>query len=468
MGALRFRLFGIPVVVTPSFWFLTLFLQFSELGHPERLAMWVGVVFSGVLLHELGHAVVVRAFGFSPSIELYGMGGLTAWSMTKGTAPSPWKRLAVSLAGPLAGIAFGLGTLGIALGSGMSFDGIWSRATHAEYLVASVLWVNAGWGLLNLIPVYPLDGGQVMASLFDLVSPGNGRTWALRVTVGIGGVVCLLALYAHATFGAAMAAYFVFQAVMGLRGQGAAGAESALTARLAQARAALDARDFPTARVLAEGVRSEAKTSAVQLQAIELLAWTAVATQDYARAAELLGAYPEGAEVDPLLSGIVDFENGHFENAVAAFAREFSRRPGAEVAARLCEALLRAHEWDRLFEAMSEPRIDGLLTDDVYAALVSEAHGESGYRASAKLGERLFARTQSGRDAFNVACSLARAEQLDDALSWLRRANAAGGLTRALLEADEDLGALRRRFDWAGFVAEVPEAPPAGAEPRGA
>jgi len=300
------------------------------------------------------------------------------------------------------------------------------------------------------------------------VSPGNGRTWALRVTVGIGSIVCLFALYAHATFGAAMAGYFVFQAVMGLRGQGAAGAESALAARLAQARAALDARDFATARVLAEGVRSEAKTSAVHLQAIELLAWTAVATQDYARAAELLGASPDGVEIDPLLSGIVDFENGHFENAVAAFAREFSRRPGAEVAARLCEALLRAHEWERLLEAMSEPRIDGLLTDDVYAALVSEAHGEAGYRASAKLGERLFARTQSGRDAFNVACSLARAEQLDDALSWLRRANAAGGLTRALLEADEDLGALRRRFDWAGFVAEVPEAAPVDAEPRGA
>jgi Zn-dependent protease len=467
MGALRFRLFGIPVAVTPSFWFLTLFLQFSELARPERLAIWAGVVFSGVLLHELGHALVIRAFGFAPSIELYGMGGLTAWSMPTGNAPGPWKRLAVSLAGPFAGIALGFGTLFLAVSSGMSLEGIWARGTHAEYLVSSVVWVNAGWGLLNLIPVYPLDGGQVMASLFDLVTPGNGRVWALRVTVGIGSLVCLLALRANAMFGAAMAAYFVFQAVMSLRGAGQAGADSALIAQLAKARTALEARDLVTARVLAEAVRTESKTGAVQLQAIELLAWTAVAAQDFERAAELLAAIPEGVAIDSLLSGIVDFENGHFENAIVAFAREFSRSPGAEVAARLCEALLRAHQWERLLATMAEPRVDNLLTDDVYAALVAETHHEAGYRASAALGERLFARTKSGRDAFNVACSLARADQLDDALAWLRRSNAAGGLTRALLDSDEDLAALRRRFDWATFVAEVPDGVTTEAAPRG-
>lgn len=468
MGALRFRLFGIPVAVGHGFWFLTLFLQFEELARPQRFAIWVAVVFTGVLLHELGHALVIRAFGFAPSIELYGMGGLTAWSTATGTAPGPWKRLAVSLAGPFAGIACGFGTLFLALASGMPFEAIMMRTGYAEYLVYSVLWVNAGWGILNLIPVYPLDGGQVMASLFDMFMPGSGRIWALRVTVLIGSLVCAFALYAGQVWGAAIAGYFVFQAVMALRGNLGSGADSALVARLAAARKALDARDFVSARVLAEAVRAESKTRAVQTQATELLAWTAVATQDYARAAELLAAFPDGAEIDPLLSGIVDFENGHFDNAVAAFTREFSRRPGAEVAARLCEALLRAHQWERLLETMTEPRVDKLLSDDVYAALVAEAHNEGGYRASAKLGELLFARTKTGRDAFNVACSLARADQLDDALTWLRRGIAAGGLTRAMLDEDEDLAALRRRFDWATFIAQVPATPSADAEPRGA
>jgi len=467
MGALRFRLFGIPVSVSHSFWFLALFLQFSEISRPQRFAIWVGVVFTGVLLHEFGHALVIRAFGFAPSVELYGMGGLTAWSTAQGNAPGPWKRLVVSLAGPVAGITFGFGTLFVALASGMSFEGIMSRGSYAEYLVYSVAWVNAGWGLLNLIPVYPLDGGQVMASLFDMVTPGNGRVWALRVTVVLGSLVCLLALYARQPFGGFIAAYFVFQAVMGLRGGVGGGADSSLVARLAAARKALDARDFVSARVIAESVRNESKTRAVQLQASELLAWTAVATQDFARAAQLLAAFPEGAEIDPLLSGIVDFENGHYENAAAAFTRELARRPGAEVAARLCEALLRAHQWQRLLETMADPNVDKLLTDDVYAALVSETHEATGYRASASLGERLFARTKRGRDAFNVACSLTRAEQLDDAFTWLRRAVAAGDVTRQMLD-DDDLAALRRRIDWPALVAQAPDTAPAEAEPRGA
>ena len=461
MGALQFRLFGIPVAVTPSFWFLTLFLQMSELARPARFATWVGVVFTGVLLHEFGHAFVIRAFGFAPSIELYGMGGLTAWSTSQGNAPGPWKRLAISLAGPFAGIAFGVGTYVVAVALGISSAGIWVRGTHAEYLVYSILWVNAGWGILNLIPVYPLDGGQVMASVFDMFTPGNGRVWALRVTVLIGSVVALLALYAGMHLPAAMAAYFVFQAVMGLRGNTATGVDRALVARLAAARKALDAGDLVGARVLAEAVRNEAKTRPLQTQAIELLAWTAIGAQDYARAAELLGAFPEGAEVDPLLSGIVDFENGHYENAAVAFTREFARRPGPEVAARLCEALLRTHQWDRLIATMTDPNVEKLLSADVYAALVGEAHGEAGYRASATLGQRLFERTKMGRDAFNVACSLARAEQLDEAFTWLRRALIAGGLTRPMLDEDEDLAELRRRSDWAPLAAQAPEALPA-------
>ena len=468
MGALRFRLFGIPVSVSHSFWFLTLFLQFSELARPQRFAIWVGVVFTGVLLHEFGHALVIRAFGFAPSVELYGMGGLTAWSTAQGNAPGPWKRLVVSLAGPFAGIAFGFGTLFVAMASGMSFDGIMSRGSYAEYLVYSVTWVNAGWGLLNLIPVYPLDGGQVMASLFDMVTPGNGRVWALRVTVLLGSLVCLFALYARQPFGGLIAAYFVFQAIMGLRGGMGGSADSSLVARLAAARKALDARDFVGARVLAEAVRTESKTRAVQLQASELLAWIAVATQDFARAAQLLAAFPDGAEIDPLLSGIVDFENGHYENAAAAFTREMTRRPGPEVAARLCEALLRAHQWQRLLETMTDPKIDKLLTDEIYAALVSETHEATGYRASASLGERLFTRTKLGRDAFNVACSLARAEQLDDAFTWLRRAVAAGGVTREMLDGDDDLAVLRRRSDWTALVAQAPEDAAVEAEPRGA
>ncbi len=256
-----------------------------------------------------------------------------------------------------------------------------------------------------------------------------------------------------------MAAFFVFQAVMGLRAEGKRGAEARLLERLAAARAVLDAGDLERARVLGEGVRAEARTPVVTASALELLAWIAVAAHDHGRAAQLLASLPEGFEADPLLGGIVDFEHGHYEHAAAAFTRELAARPAPEVAARLCEALARGRWWDRLLAAMTDPRVEALLPDSAYAALVAETHGEGGFDAAAVLGERLFGRTGTARDAFNVACSLARTGRADDAFGWLARAAGVGGLTRAHVAGDEDLASLRGRAGWPDALARFPAGP---------
>ena len=384
MGALRFRLFGIPVAVNPSFWFLTLFLQFSELGRPERLAVWVAVVFSGVLLHELGHALVIRAFGFAPAIELHGMGGLTAWA-PEGGDTAPGKRLLISLAGPFAGIAFGFGTLLVALAAGHSSEQIWSRLSLADYLVASIVWVNAGWGVLNLLPVYPLDGGQVVASLCDFVVPGRGRVWALRLTVVSGALVCALGFALRAPLLAIIAGLYVFQAVMTLRSERQREGDGHSLARLRAARQALDAGDVAMARGLAEGVRAEGRSAQTTGAALEMLAWAAVAERDFAGAARLLAQLPEGYEGDGLLGGIVDFEHGHYEHAAAAFSREFERRPTPELAARLCETLVRGDRLESLRALLAAPGFEALLADADLTALVAVARDEGRVEAVALL-----------------------------------------------------------------------------------
>jgi len=391
MGALRFRLFGIPVAVNPSFWFLTLFLQFSELSRPSRLAAWVAVVFTGVLLHELGHALTIRAFGFTPAIELHGMGGLTAWD-TRGGMPGPGKRLLISLAGPFAGIAFGFGTLIVALAAGQSSESIWSRASIADYLVASIVWVNAGWGILNLLPVYPLDGGQVVASLCDFVVPGRGRIWALRLTIVSGALVCALGLALRAPILAIISGLYVFQAVMALRFEGQRARDGAFVERLQAARKALDAGDRATARALAEDVRREGGSAEAIGAALELLAWVAVAERDYAGAAALLGQLPAGYDADGLLGGIVDFEHGHYEHAAAAFSRELERRPTPELAARLCETLVRADRTEALREAFAVPGFEALLGDADLTALVAVAREERRVEAAVLFEGKLAAR----------------------------------------------------------------------------
>src|SRR5215475_5480919 len=98
------KILGIPVKIDPSFLFICAVLAFNRISYPALLVEWLAVVFVSILVHELGHAVMVRSYGMSPQILLYSMGGLTSWSDEKGVSHA--KHIAISLAGPFAGFFF--------------------------------------------------------------------------------------------------------------------------------------------------------------------------------------------------------------------------------------------------------------------------------------------------------------------------------------------------------------------------
>jgi Zn-dependent protease len=152
------KIFGIPTKVEPSFLVLSLFLAANRGLNLLLLLEWLVIVFISVLVHELGHALVARRFGLSPQITLYSMGGLTSWSEV--TEIGPPKHLAISLAGPAAGFLLG-GVLFLVAPMVL-------RAVPSELLTVAyqdLLWVNIGWGVFNLFPILPLDGGHVLLTL---------------------------------------------------------------------------------------------------------------------------------------------------------------------------------------------------------------------------------------------------------------------------------------------------------------
>src|SRR4051795_2489217 len=96
---LRFRFLGIPVRVHPLFWLCTALLA-GQSASLDSVLIWIGCVFVSILVHEYGHGLMSRVFRFSPSIVLYGMGGLC---YSESERQTPWQRLAVLFAGPGAG-----------------------------------------------------------------------------------------------------------------------------------------------------------------------------------------------------------------------------------------------------------------------------------------------------------------------------------------------------------------------------
>jgi stage IV sporulation protein FB len=207
---LRFNFAGIPVRVHPLFWMIAILLGASS-NDIVQILIWVLVVFVSILIHELGHALVMRVYGQASQIVLHISGGLTIpepvmWGgRSANVALTPNQEMLISLSGPGAGFLFaGLVISGIIISGGTiittSLLGVIPLPTAAvlpiggkilNSLVTDLLWVNVFWGLINLLPVYPLDGGNVTRYLLLKADPLDGVRKSLWVSVVVGGIAAV-------------------------------------------------------------------------------------------------------------------------------------------------------------------------------------------------------------------------------------------------------------------------------------
>lgn len=221
--ALRIRLLGFPIGIDVSFIIVLAFLGYGALSRGvSYLAVWIAVAAVAVLIHELGHAVAASRAGAHPSIELYGFGGMTTFENPPGGL-SRAGSVAISVAGPATGLVLG-GLLlllrrqtGLGAGGGIGTGGIGAgTGTLAAYAVQAGVFVTLGWGLLNLLPVLPLDGGNVLAALL----PGPPRRQyrlAAAVSVAVAAVAGGLALLGGWIYPAILAGWFAIGNVAALR-----------------------------------------------------------------------------------------------------------------------------------------------------------------------------------------------------------------------------------------------------------
>ena len=228
------RLGSIPIRVRGLFLVMAVVLG-ARLQRPDLIAMWVAIVFVSVLTHELGHALMGRAFGLQPQIELHGMGGTTSW--VDGRDIGHARGIAVSLAGPFAGFAiaavlFACGRLGI-------------RPHHPLALLGVELAfkINFWWGIFNLAPMLPLDGGNVMRGALNLLTKGRGEKPARAVSGLRGGVLIAYAALAGALWLGALGAFFTWANIQAYRQSDTRSADVPLAQAIAKAYTALERDD---------------------------------------------------------------------------------------------------------------------------------------------------------------------------------------------------------------------------------
>jgi len=239
-GVLRFSLFRTPIQVQPWFWLSLLMMSGSQ---DSALAlMWVGVCFVSILAHELGHVFAFRAFGQEADVVLYGFGGLTI--PRRNVPMSTLQRVVISIAGPAAGFALAIAIIAVAISYGarvqLAFHSLIiptiraviapassdpaSRMTNFRWnvLLNDLLYVNVYWGLVNLLPVYPLDGGQVSRALFQGSGPVVGARRSLILSFATAATLVAIGLLTRSIFLALMFGLLAagnVQAFQSLRGR---------------------------------------------------------------------------------------------------------------------------------------------------------------------------------------------------------------------------------------------------------
>jgi Zn-dependent protease len=162
----------------------TLNLAFGTAIAPELLAEgmmpWVlGLVaslglFVSVLLHELGHSLVARLFGFdTEAITLWFLGGLAQFT----EIPKDWRHeLAIAIAGPIVSVA--LGVLCYA-----AFVQLSPELPAVLFVLGYLAVLNVVLAGFNMLPGFPMDGGRVLRAL---LSRNRSRLEATHIAAGVG------------------------------------------------------------------------------------------------------------------------------------------------------------------------------------------------------------------------------------------------------------------------------------------
>jgi Zn-dependent protease len=208
-GAVRlFRFAGVDVFLHYS-WFVIAVFEIQGRTSSYSSLTWNVLeylaLFVIVLMHEYGHALACRQVGgLANQIVLWPLGGVAYVN----PPPRPGATLWSITAGPLVNLVLlpvltGVGMLGRATG--------WSAANpNAHVLLRNIWFIDLGLLLFNILPIYPLDGGQILRSLLWFVL-GRARSLMAATIIGFLGALGLVgfALYARSIWLGVLSAYIL-------------------------------------------------------------------------------------------------------------------------------------------------------------------------------------------------------------------------------------------------------------------
>jgi Zn-dependent protease len=211
-----FRLAGVDLFLHWS-WFLVAAYEIESRRGRYISVSWnileYLALFFIVLLHEFGHALACRQVGGTANqIVLWPLGGVAYVSPPQRPGATLWS---IS-AGPLVNVVL-LPVLYAAVSITHSLG--WAHTLpDAYHFLRSVLWMDVSLLIFNVLPIYPLDGGQILRSLLWFLL-GRGRSLIVATSLGLIGVVGFIgiAVWLRSVWLGAIAVYMLMNCWRGMR-----------------------------------------------------------------------------------------------------------------------------------------------------------------------------------------------------------------------------------------------------------
>jgi len=166
----------IPLSIHPFFWVFAAMIGWMSSGTFMGSLIWVGIILVSVVIHEFGHALTAIFFKQKARIDLVALGGLTSFD---GPKLKFWQQFIITFNGPLFGFfLFLLATVLLQF----SFPPLAIKILKATQVA------NLFWTVVNLLPVLPLDGGQLLRIVLEASFGIKG----FKASLLIGAVISVL------------------------------------------------------------------------------------------------------------------------------------------------------------------------------------------------------------------------------------------------------------------------------------
>jgi Zn-dependent protease len=216
-GSIRlFRFAGIDLFLHWS-WFLVAAYEISSRAKSYSSITWNALeylaLFLIVMLHEFGHALACRQVGGTANrIVLWPLGGVAYVNPPQRPGATLWS----IAAGPLVNVAFLV--ILFLLGIINRLTGWEDAIPNAHAFMRTIAVINLGLLVFNLLPIYPLDGGQILRSLLWFVV-GRARSLMAATVIGFAGVAGLivLAVWMQSVWFGFIAAFILMNCWSGLK-----------------------------------------------------------------------------------------------------------------------------------------------------------------------------------------------------------------------------------------------------------